>query len=168
MNSDVIHYFQNPTEWYWQWWWYRPDRGDVTCRTADGAGCWLAADGCCSFLYCRFARASIIWSMLERGSGVGKPSITSCWPAVERRVCSFMLWDSLYCTYPLAYTNFMLTNVPWWCNTQLILQPQLQSLHLSTPSPLSFSDDCRFLTQAWQPTLVSVRLSQEYPSEILF
>ena len=85
-----------------------------------------------------------------------------------QRVRTLMLWDSLYCTY----TNFMLTNLPWWCNflpsTQLVLQTQLQPLYLFTPSTLSFPDDCKFLTQAWQPTRVSVRWSKNILKKFCF
>lgn len=55
---------------------YQPDRGDINslCGDADSSG------GAPSAPNCLFARAAIIWSILERGSSLGRPSITSCWP----------------------------------------------------------------------------------------
>lgn len=128
------------------------------CRTADGACWWLAADGNCSFPYCRFARASIIWSMLERGSGVGKPSITSCWPAAYRRVHAIILWDSWYC----VYTNFMLTSVPWWSTFLQSMHTQLKSLYFFSPLPLTCPDDCRCLTTAQPPILCQWNLVSDH------
>jgi hypothetical protein len=78
--------------------------------------------------------------MLERGgSGAGKPSITSCWPAADRTVHTFILWDSLHCMYPLGFTNFKSTSALWLCllpSMQPILQAQLLCLYLFTRSPV--------------------------------